>query len=142
MVRREVARVQRIVEGQHADLRRRLLATSRVLERQRSVLQEWRQEILEGRSEGLLAAASPRWRQLLGTHDEAVLRGIERRITLITADRCWSQHLTDMQALRDEVHLVQLDGRILSPSSAGRPEPRSKPSRHGSKRASSRLSRG
>ena len=111
VVRREVARVQRIVEGQHADLRRRLLATSRVLERQRSVLQEWRQEILEGRSEGLLAAASPRWRQLLGIHDEAVLRGIESRITLITVDRCWSQHLTDMQALRDEVHLVQLDGR-------------------------------
>ena len=110
-VRREVARFQRIVEGEHADLRKRLLATSWVLERQRSVLQEWRQEVLEDRGESLLAARSPRWRRLLAEPGEAVLRGIERRITLIVLDRAWSQHLADMQALRDEVHLVQLDGR-------------------------------
>ena len=27
-------------------------------------------------------------------------------------DRCWSEHLTEMQAVRDEVHLVALDGRL------------------------------
>jgi preprotein translocase subunit SecA len=110
-VQREVARVQRIVEGQYADLRKRLLAASRVLERQRSLLQEWRQEVLEGRDEGLLAEKSPRWRRLLAEHDEDFLRRIEARIALITLDRCWSQHITDMQALRDELYVVQLDGR-------------------------------
>lgn len=111
VVQREVARVQRIVEGQYADLRKRLLAASRVLARQRSFLQEWRQEVLEGRGEGLLAEKSPRWQRLLADHDEDFLRRIEARITLIIVDRCWSQHLTDMQALRDEIYLVQLDGR-------------------------------
>ncbi|HEX4964704.1 MAG TPA: accessory Sec system translocase SecA2 [Thermoanaerobaculia bacterium] len=111
VVQREVARVQRIVEGQHADLRQRLLAASRVLERQRSVLQEWRQEVLEGHGESPLAEASPRWQQLLADHDEGFLRRIAGRITLILIDRFWSQHLTDMQALRDEIYLVQLDGR-------------------------------
>jgi preprotein translocase subunit SecA len=115
VVQREVARIQRIVEGQYADLRKRLLAASRVLERQRSLLQEWRQEVLEGRDEGLLAEKSPRWQQLLSDpnadHDENFLRSLEGRITLIILDRCWSQHLTDMQALRDEIYLVQLDGR-------------------------------
>lgn len=111
VVQREVARVQRIVEGQHADLRKRLLAASRVLGRQRSLLQEWRQEVLEGRDEGLMAEKSPRWQRLLDDHDEDFLRNIESRITLLTVDRCWSQHLTDMQALRDEIYLVQLDGR-------------------------------
>jgi preprotein translocase subunit SecA len=110
-VQREVARVQRIVEGQYADLRKRLLAASRVLERQRSVLQEWRQEILEGRGEGLLAEASPRWQRLLSDHNEDFLRSVESRIALIILDRCWSQHITDMQALRDELYVVQLDGR-------------------------------
>ena len=110
-VQREVARVQRIVEGQYADLRKRLLAASRVLERQRSVLQEWRQEILEGRGESLLAEASPRWQRLLSDHDEDFLRRIESRIALIVLDRCWSQHITDLQALRDELYVVQLDGR-------------------------------
>ena len=32
-------------------------------------------------------------------------------MTLLTLDRAWSQYLADLQALRDEVHLVTLDGR-------------------------------
>ncbi len=112
MVQREVARVQRIVEGQHGDLRKRLLAASRILERQRSMLQEWRQAVLEGRDEeSLLAGTSPRWRRLRAEHGEDFLRGIERRITLIVIDRHWNHHIADMQALRDEFYLVQLDGR-------------------------------
>jgi preprotein translocase subunit SecA len=39
------------------------------------------------------------------------MREIERRITLVTIDRCWSDHLTEMQAVRDEVHLMQLGGK-------------------------------
>jgi preprotein translocase subunit SecA len=116
VVQREVARVQRIVEGQHGDLRKRLLAASRVLESQRAILQEWRQEVLEGRDEGLLAAESPRWQRLCSDHGEDFLRedflrNIERRITLLTIDRLWSHHLGDLQALRDELYVVQLDGR-------------------------------
>ena len=111
VVQREVARVQRIVEGQHGDLRKRLLAASRVLESQRSILQEWRQQILEGCDEGLLAGKNPRWQRLRFDHEEDFLRNIERRITLITIDRLWSHHLADLQALRDELYLVQLDGR-------------------------------
>ncbi len=110
-IQREVARVQRIVEGQHGDLRKRLLSASRVLESQRSILQEWRQEILEGRDEGLLAEKSARWQRLCAGHGEDFLRSIERRITLITIDRLWSHHLADLQALRDELYIVQLDGR-------------------------------
>ncbi len=112
VIEREVARVQRIVEGQHGDLRKRLLAASRVLERQRARLQEWRQEVLEERDEeSLLAERSPRWQGLGAAFGENLLRSIERRITLITLDRNWSHHLADMQAFRDEVYLVQLDGR-------------------------------
>jgi preprotein translocase subunit SecA len=112
VLEREVARVQRIVEGQHADLRKRLLAASRLFERQRSLLQEWRQEVLEERdTTSLLARRSAKWERLSAEHGEALLRQVERRITLLTLDRCWSQHLAEMQAVRDEVYLVQLDGR-------------------------------
>lgn len=112
-VRREVARVQRIAEGQHGDIRRRLLGFWQQLEHQRGELQEWRQEVLEGRLEkSLLAERSPRrWSELSEAHGEALLQEIERRITLVTLDRCWSDHLAEMQAVRDEVHLVQLGGR-------------------------------
>ena len=111
VVQREVARVQRIVEGQHGDLRKRLLAASRVLDSHRSILQEWRQEVLEKRDQGMLAEKSERWQQLRADHGEDFLRGIEGRITLVTLDRLWSHHLADLQALRDELYLVQLDGR-------------------------------
>jgi len=112
-IRREVDRVQRIVEGQHGDLRKRLLGFSERLEEQYGALREWRQALLENREEeSLLAARSPRrWSRLLPLCGEETLREIERRITLVTIDRCWSDHLAEMQAVRDEVHLVQLGGR-------------------------------
>ena len=112
-VRREIARVQRIVEGQHGDLRRRLLGFSERLDRQYGELREWRQAVLEDRAdESLLAERSPqRWSRLCAAHGEPLLREIEKRITLLAIDHCWSDHLAELQAVRDEVHLVQLGGR-------------------------------
>src|SRR3954451_4271938 len=112
-VRREVARVQRIAEGQHGDIRSRLLGFWQQLEHQRAEIQAWRQDALAGREEkSLLAERSPRrWSQLSSAYGADLLREIERRITLVTLDRCWSDHLAEMQAVRDEVHLVQLGGR-------------------------------
>jgi preprotein translocase subunit SecA len=111
-VRREVARVQRIVEGQHGDLRYRLLSYWSLLEHQRGELREWRQAVLEGRDEESLLArqSGRRWSELCDRFGKELLRDIERRITLVMIDRCWSDHLTEMQAIRDEVHLVQLGG--------------------------------
>ena len=111
-IRREVARVQRIVEGQHGDLRYRLLTYWGLLEHQRGELHEWRQAVLTGRDDERLLAGrcGQRWSQLCDLYGEELPREIERRITLVTIDRCWSDHLTEMQAVRDEVHLVQLGG--------------------------------
>lgn len=111
-VRREVARVQRIVEGEHADVRRRLLGHWQIFESQRSELQEWRQAVLDGSDDGDLLArrSAERWSGLCAAFGTELLRSIERRITLLVIDRCWSDHLADMQAVRDEVHLVQLGG--------------------------------
>jgi preprotein translocase subunit SecA len=111
-VRREVARVQRIVEGQHGDIRKRLLSYWEILEHQRGEVQAWRQAVLEGHPQELLAKRSTaRWAQLCNDYSEELLREIERRITLVTIDRCWSDHIVEMQAVRDEVHLVVLGGQ-------------------------------
>ncbi|HEX3131578.1 MAG TPA: accessory Sec system translocase SecA2 [Thermoanaerobaculia bacterium] len=111
-VRREVARVQRIVEGQHGDIRKRLLSYWEVLEHQRVEVQAWRQAVLEGKPQDLLEQRSPeRWTRLCAEYGEDLLREIERRITLVMIDRCWSDHIAEMQAVRDEVHLVVLGGR-------------------------------
>jgi preprotein translocase subunit SecA len=114
IVRREVARAQRIIEGQCADARRRLYEFSEILERQRELMATWRQELLEERERpGLLEErAGERWRRLRDELGDPAVQDVERRLTLLVLDRCWSEHLTEMQAVRDEVHLVALDGRL------------------------------
>ena len=112
-VHREIARAQRIVEGQCGDIRSRLLRYARLLEQQRGDLQEWRRDVLDSRAAtGLLARRCPgRWSSLCTSHGEETAARVERRLTLLAIDRCWSDHLAEMQAVRDEVHLVALDGR-------------------------------
>jgi len=112
-VHREVERLQRIVEGQHGDIRGRLLETARLIDQQRDALQRWRRDVLEGADDaGLLAArCRGRWEAMIPVCGEERLRSIERRLTLLAIDRCWSEHLADMQALRDEVHLVAKGGK-------------------------------
>jgi preprotein translocase subunit SecA len=111
-VRREVARVQRIIEGQHGDIRKRLLSYWEILEHQRVEIQAWRQSVLEGKPQDLLNERSlERWSRLSTEFGEDLLREVERRITLVMIDRCWSDHIAEMQAVRDEVHLVVLGGQ-------------------------------
>lgn len=131
VVTREIARVQRIVEGESYDIRKRLWQYSSLLDSQRRLLGEWRQGVLDGSSElkvlrehrqarepeeweaerEILAARQERWEEVRVLVGDEGLEEIERRITLLTIDRCWSEHLADLQAMRDEIHLVQLDGR-------------------------------
>jgi preprotein translocase subunit SecA len=113
VVRREVARAQRIAEGECFEARRRLYRYSAIVETQRRYVADWRQGVLDGTLDlDLLAErVGDRWRRLVALHGDAVAEDAERRLTLLSIDRCWSDYLTEMQALRDEVHLVALDGR-------------------------------
>jgi len=113
LVQREIARVQRIVEGESFDIRKRLWDYSSLIETQRRVLGRWRQEVLEGSAVlDLLESRSPtRWQELRGSVGEELLHEIERRLTLATLDRCWSEHLAELERIRDELHFVALNGR-------------------------------
>ncbi|MBI4916660.1 MAG: accessory Sec system translocase SecA2 [Acidobacteria bacterium] len=113
LIQREVARAQRIIEGEHASARRRLYAYADAIETRRREIAAWRQEVLDGRSVGdlLEERCRQRWERLRPVVGEAVLRGVEQRLTLLAIDRCWADYLGEMQSLRDEIHLVSLDGR-------------------------------
>jgi preprotein translocase subunit SecA len=113
VVRREVARAQRIVDGESFDARRRLYRYSEMLEGQRRYVAAWRQGVLDGSAEldVLRRRSAGRWAALTSEVGVDVLHDVERRLTLLVLDRAWSQYLADLQALRDEVHLVTLDGR-------------------------------
>lgn len=109
----ELAHAQRVIEGEHGDIRKRLYLYARVLEAQRAEIQEWRQEVLEERDEApLLARRCPElWSERVGLVGEEGARAIGRRLTLHAIDRCWSDHLGALAELRDELPTVRLDGR-------------------------------
>jgi len=106
----EIDRTQRVVEGQDFDTRKTLWRYSDVIESQRAYLQLWRQQVLHGEIElELLSTRSPdRFHRLADTADVATLAEVERHLTLLLTDRCWSEYLAEMARVRDGVHLVTL----------------------------------
>jgi preprotein translocase subunit SecA len=86
VIRREVARAQRIVEGQDLEIRRTLWRYSTPVEEQRERLHARRQAVL---------AQAP---------------GPERDATLFHIDRTWRDHLAFVAELREGIHLVRLGG--------------------------------
>ena len=113
LLRREISRAQRIVDGQNIDMRKTLKRYSDVLEAQRQFIQDWRRQILEGRAElELLAEACPeRYEELRARVGEEVLEDVELRITLLVIDRCWCDYLSEMSRVRDGIHLVAIGGK-------------------------------
>jgi preprotein translocase subunit SecA len=113
LLRAEIARAQRIVEDEGYRTRRTLHAYSDIVERQRLAILRWRTAVLEGEAAPrLLAERSPERRAaLLPEAGEAVLAAVERRLTLLAIDRCWSDHLGELRELREDSVLLAFAGR-------------------------------
>ena len=109
----EIARAQRIIEGEAFDIRRRLWEFSAVVESQRTALQDRRLRVLLGAEElNRLAERRPgRWRKLSESLGADAAAAIERRLTLLVTDRCWSDHLSELSRIRDGIHVVSYVGK-------------------------------
>jgi preprotein translocase subunit SecA len=111
VLRREVARVQRIIEGQNYDIRLNLWRYSHFVEQQRRIICERRRSVLGGMVPSVLQERVPvareTARQALG---EAALHDLERRLMLHAIDECWSEHLATVTEIRDGIHLVEVGG--------------------------------
>lgn len=97
VVGHEIARAQRIIEGQTFDIRRTLWRYSSLIEQQRRAVHQRRQDILlETVPLRLLATAAPHatpnWNPPRAAE---VLSRVERQITLFHIDQCWAEHLVD-----------------------------------------------
>jgi len=112
-IREAVAHAQRVAEGELGDARKRLYEYAEIIEQQRQQIQVRRLELLEriATPHLLEERCCEHWSKLLPVAGEPLLRAIERRLTLNAIDRCWAEHLDELQVLRDEIHLVSLGGR-------------------------------
>ncbi len=90
--RREIDRVQRIVEGQNFEIRRTLHDYSTQIDVQRKIVAAHRHDVLHQPVDDPTARTT-------------------RRLTLYHLDRLWSEHLAHVQDLRDGIHLVRVGGQ-------------------------------
>lgn len=108
----EVARAQRIVEGQNFEIRKTLWRYASVVERQRRSVMDRRQAILEGREIPDVWHRVPDTRAaLVAAAGEDAVRRAERAVTLHHIDRTWCDHLSLVADLREGIHLVALGGQ-------------------------------
>ena len=112
-VSREIAHVQRVIEGQNLEIRRTLWQYSYALDRQRRVVHKRRQEVLTQRTTPTLLKerASKRYRQLASAVGPQVLEAVERQITLFHIDRCWAEYLDHAAHIREGIHFVSGAGQ-------------------------------
>ena len=112
LVRREVARAQRIVEGQNFEIRRTLARYAAVVEEQHRLLVERRRAILTGEDlPGIWARAGEEHASLVAAAGEQAVIDAERTVTLACIDRAWRDHLALCADLREGIHLVRLGGQ-------------------------------
>ena len=110
---REIARAQRIVEGQNFEIRRTLAKYAAVLEEQHRQVVERRRAILtREESPDIWEQAAPdRRRALVSAAGERAVLDAERTIALACIDRAWREHLAACADVREGIHLVRLGGQ-------------------------------
>jgi preprotein translocase subunit SecA len=113
VVAREIARAQRIVEGQNFEIRRTLWKYSMMVDDQRTIVHRWRQELLRGESDsGVCAELAPdKYAALVAAVGADDVRRAEQRLTVHVLDRAWSEHLALIEDIREGIHLQRYGGR-------------------------------
>ena len=113
IVAREIARAQRIVEGQNFEIRRTLWKYSGLVDDQRSIMYRWRQELLEEEADpGVCATrAADVYEALAAQVGAQAVRQAEQRVTVHVIDRAWAEHLALIEDVREGIHLQRYGGR-------------------------------
>ena len=112
VVRREVARAQRIIEGQNFEIRRTLARYADVVEAQHRRVIERRQAMLMGEESPDVWEREPERRAaLVAAAGESAVVDAERTVTLGCIDRAWRDHLALCADVREGIHLVRLGGQ-------------------------------
>ena len=113
LVIKEIARGQRIIEGQNFEIRKTLWKYSILVEKHREMTQRRRQEILcDGSDLGFLEDAAPKlYSKLESLMGKSRMHKIEQQITLYAIDRCWTKHLAKIADIREGIHLTSVAGQ-------------------------------
>jgi preprotein translocase subunit SecA len=112
VVKKEIDRVQRIIEGQNLEIKKTLCRYSAVIERQRQAVRKRRDGILlTDTFLDFYEERSPaRFRALLATIGKKKLIDTLKTLSLIHLDRFWSKYLAEIAFVRESIHLTRVGG--------------------------------
>jgi preprotein translocase subunit SecA len=112
VLRGEIARAQRIIEGQNLEIRKTLSRYASALDAQRREVMDARRVVLHGEEAPEVWTRAPeRRRALVEQAGEDAVERAERAVTLFQIDRAWRDHLALAADLREGIHLVTLGGQ-------------------------------
>lgn len=113
IVRREIARAQRIIEGQNFEIRKTLWRYSEMVDEQRRMMYERRQAYLLGEAQPGFSekAAARSWQRLVALAGEPAVRDAERRVVVHVMDLAWAEHLALIEDIREGIHLQRYGGK-------------------------------
>jgi len=112
LVNREVARSQRVIEGQNFDVRKTLWKYSSLVEEERKLIQLQRQEFLNDEVPFILLRekAGKHYSQIRALIGQEELDKLEKQTTILQIDRFWADHLAMITDVRESIHLVNVGG--------------------------------
>ena len=108
---RDVARTQRIVEGQNYEIRKTLGRYTRVVDQQHERMMRRRTAVLTGEETPDIWREAPEpYAALVAAAGEPAVREAERIVTLACIDQAWRAHLAFCADVREGIHLARLGG--------------------------------
>lgn len=112
VLRREIDRMQRIIEGQNLEIKKTLFKYSDTIEQQRRIMFDKRCEFLNDHSalEFFISRSPEKRHEYRLLIDDNHLNRMSQKILLHCLDASWSQYLADMAEIREGIHLQRLGG--------------------------------
>lgn len=110
IIKKEIERIQRIVEGQHLEIKKTLYRYSFLIEQQREIIFMNRDDILlcDSLTDFFQTHCPAQYNQLLANFGRNKLIEICRFISLYFIDKTWSQYLDEIADIREGIHLTRL----------------------------------
>lgn len=108
---REVNRTQRIVEGKNLDIRQTLFKYASIVEIQRQIIHQQREQVLNGLSESLMRSHDPEfYGQQVELHGNKLIKRVEKQIHLAIIDKNWVEYLEESELVRQGIHMFKKAG--------------------------------
>jgi preprotein translocase subunit SecA len=113
IVKREVERLQKIIEGQNLEIKKTLVQYSWLIEQQRKIIYNRRQsQFNDGTVLDFYSSSAPNlFKKCLSRVLKEELVQACRTLSLYHLDRFWSNYLAEMADIREGIHLTRLGGQ-------------------------------